>query len=84
MRICIPIVSETEEKAVRKMNHPLPEEYSLEILFELRVDRMREVKFEKMLGGKGEKNRGDQPPPRRRRRISGDGEGADLLPPQSG
>ena len=55
MRICIPIISETEEKALRKMNLPLPENLPLEILFELRADRMREIKIERILEEKEKK-----------------------------
>ena len=55
MRICIPIIAETEEKALQKMKRPLPEDPSLEILFELRVDRMREIRLEKILRQKEKK-----------------------------
>lgn len=55
MRICIPIIAETEEIALRKMSRPLPEDSSLEILFELRVDRMREIRIERILKEKRKK-----------------------------
>jgi 3-dehydroquinate dehydratase type I len=55
MRVCIPIIAETEEMALRKMSRPLPEDCFLEILFELRADRMREIKLEKILKEKGKK-----------------------------
>lgn len=55
MRVCIPIIAETEEMALRKMSRPLPEDPSLEILFELRADRMREIKLEKILREKEKK-----------------------------
>ena len=55
MRICIPIVAETEEKALRKMNLPLPKDLPLEIIFELRVDRMREIRIERILREKEKK-----------------------------
>jgi 3-dehydroquinate dehydratase type I len=49
MRICIPIVSETQGEAVRRMNDPLPFGHSLEILFEVRVDKVGDGNFEKFL-----------------------------------
>jgi 3-dehydroquinate dehydratase type I len=55
LRICIPIVAENEEKALRKMAHPLSECKAVEILFELRLDRMRDAKFERILGEKKKK-----------------------------
>lgn len=55
MRICIPIVAENEETALRKMKRPLPGNYSGEILFELRADRMREIKIDRVLEEKGKK-----------------------------
>jgi 3-dehydroquinate dehydratase type I len=55
MRICIPIVAETEELALRKMRRPLPGDLPLEILFELRVDRMREIGLERILREKEKK-----------------------------
>jgi 3-dehydroquinate dehydratase len=55
MRLCIPIIAETEEMALRKMSRPLPEDCFLEILFELRADRMREIKLERILKEKGKK-----------------------------
>ena len=55
MRICIPIIAESEKTALRKMSRPLPEDCSLEILFELRVDRMREIKIERILREKKKK-----------------------------
>lgn len=55
MRICIPIIAETEEVALRKMSRPLPEDCSLEMLFELRVDWMREIKIERILKEKEKK-----------------------------
>jgi 3-dehydroquinate dehydratase type I len=55
MRICIPIIAETEEMALRKMKRPLPGDHFLEILFELRVDRMREIKLERILKEKEKK-----------------------------
>jgi 3-dehydroquinate dehydratase type I len=55
MRVCIPIIAETEEMALRKMSRPLPEDSFLEILFELRADRMREIKLERILKGKEKK-----------------------------
>ena len=55
MRICIPIIAETAETALEKINRPLPEGHFLEILFELRVDRMREIKLERILKEKGKK-----------------------------
>jgi len=55
MRICIPIVSENQEKALRKMSPPLLRGRSLEILFELRMDRMGEINLEKYLEQKERK-----------------------------
>jgi len=55
MRVCIPIIAETEEMALLKISRPLPEDCFLEILFELRVDRMREIKLEKILREKEKK-----------------------------
>jgi len=55
MRVCIPIIAETEEMALRKMSRLLPEDCALEILFEIRVDRMREIKLESILKEKGKK-----------------------------
>jgi 3-dehydroquinate dehydratase type I len=55
VRICIPIVAENEETALRKMKRSLPENYSGEILFELRADRMREIKIDRVLEEKGKK-----------------------------
>jgi len=55
LKICIPIIAETEERALRKMSRPLPEDHFLEILFELRMDRMREIKIEKILREKEKK-----------------------------
>ena len=55
MRVCIPIIAETEEMALLKISRPLPEDCFLEILFELRVDRMREIKLERILKEKGKK-----------------------------
>jgi 3-dehydroquinate dehydratase type I len=49
VRICIPIVAETEEAALRKMNLPLSKDLPWEILFELRADRMREIRIERIL-----------------------------------
>jgi 3-dehydroquinate dehydratase type I len=55
MRICVPLVAETEEEALRKMVHPLPESKAVEILFELRLDLMRDAKFERILREKKKK-----------------------------
>jgi 3-dehydroquinate dehydratase type I len=55
MRVCIPIIAETEEMALRKMSRPLPEDSFLEILFELRADRMREINLERILKEKEKK-----------------------------
>jgi len=55
MRVCIPIIAETEEMALLKISRPLPEDCFLEILFELRADRMREIKLEKILREKEKK-----------------------------
>ena len=55
MRICIPIIAETAETALEKMKRPLPAGHFLEILFELRVDRMREIKLERILKEKEKK-----------------------------
>lgn len=55
MRICLPVVAETEEEALRKMDRPLPEDPLLEILFELRLDRMRKISMERVLRGKRKK-----------------------------
>ena len=55
MRICIPIIAETEKMALRKMNCSLGEDPFLEILFELRADRMREIRLEKILREKKKK-----------------------------
>ena len=49
MRICIPIIAATEEEALRKMSGSLPGDPFLEILFELRADRMREIRLERIL-----------------------------------
>jgi 3-dehydroquinate dehydratase type I len=49
MRICIPIVSETQGEAVRRGNDLLPCGHSLEILFEVRVDMVEGVILEKFL-----------------------------------
>jgi 3-dehydroquinate dehydratase type I len=49
MRICIPIVSETQGEAVRRVNDLLPCGHSLEILFEVRVDMVGGVILEKFL-----------------------------------
>ncbi len=55
MRICIPIIAENEETAMEKMRRTLPQNPSLEILFELRMDRMREIKIDRLLGEKTKK-----------------------------
>jgi len=55
VRICVPILAENEETALRKMRRPLPGNASLEILFELRVDRMREIKIDRVLREKEKK-----------------------------
>ena len=55
MRVCIPIIAETEEMALLKISRPLPEDCFLEILLELRADRMREIKLEKILREKEKK-----------------------------
>lgn len=49
MRICVPIVAETEQAALQKMSGPLPGNFFGEILFELRADRMREIRLEGVL-----------------------------------
>jgi len=55
VRICIPIIAETEETALRKMSGPLPGDHFLEILFELRADRMSEIRLERILKEKKKK-----------------------------
>jgi len=55
MRICIPIAADTEARALRKMARPLPEGDQVEILFELRLDRMRDAKIERILREKKRK-----------------------------
>ncbi len=55
MRICIPIVAETGEEALRKMGRPLPEDRLLEIIFELRMDRMKGVNLQRILREKKKK-----------------------------
>jgi len=55
MRICLPIVAETEDKALRKITHPWPEYSPVEILFELRLDLMRDPKIERILREKKNK-----------------------------
>jgi 3-dehydroquinate dehydratase type I len=49
VKICIPIIAETEEEALRKMSLPLPKHLPWEILFELRADRMRKIRMERVL-----------------------------------
>jgi 3-dehydroquinate dehydratase type I len=49
MRICIPISADTEGIALRKMARSLPVGDQVEILFELRLDRMRDANLERIL-----------------------------------
>ena len=55
MRICIPILAETGEEALKKMARPLPEDPLAEIMFELRLDRMKDVGLERVLREKRRK-----------------------------